>query len=282
MRTLIVTAGDEKFMPLVRGLVLSLQQWLPRPGLDLGFMDVGLAPASRDWVARHARHVVEPGWHLYVDPKIREEKPYLRAMTSRPFLRDLFPGYDLYCWLDGDTWVQEKFALEWLFSAAAGGAVAIVPETDRSYIPKRPFAEWRQRGIHTYFGAELAERVLWDRYFNSGVFALRADAPHWDPWARYFAEGLEASGGTYVCDQSALNAILWQEGLPAQPLPALCNWLCHSATPIWRDDIARFCEPGPPWQPIGIVHLVGETKDMPVRILRNGVETDFSLQYPGR
>ncbi|MGH6976466.1 MAG: hypothetical protein ACREED_05505 [Stellaceae bacterium] len=29
-----------------------------------------------------------------------------------PFLRRYFPGYDVYLWLDGDTWVQDAEAIE--------------------------------------------------------------------------------------------------------------------------------------------------------------------------
>jgi hypothetical protein len=42
MRTLVVTAADEAFAPLLRGLVASLHQWDPRPFTDLACLDVGL------------------------------------------------------------------------------------------------------------------------------------------------------------------------------------------------------------------------------------------------
>ncbi|MBI5276126.1 MAG: hypothetical protein HY854_06650 [Burkholderiales bacterium] len=280
MRTLIVTGADEAFSALLRGLLRSLQQWQPQPYTDLAVLDLGLSAASLEWVGRYARHVVRPGWDLKVDPALRVAKPHLRALTARPFLRDYFPGYDLYLWLDSDTWVQEQFAVEWMFRSAASGAMGLVPEHDRCYHPQPAFVTWRQRGMRHYFDEKAVQRVLWDRYFNAGVFSLHVDAPHWGLWNRYFTQGIAKSQGHHVCDQTALNQMLWVERPPVLPLPALCNWLCHSATPGWREDRARFCEPYPPWHVLGIVHLVGGTKDTRVKISRNGVEENFSLQFP--
>jgi hypothetical protein len=96
MRTLLVTAANEAFMPLLRGLVGSLQQWEPRPFTDLACFDLRFTPESRRWIERFATHVVTPGWDLPVDEELRRQQPELRALTVRPFLPRYFPGYDVY------------------------------------------------------------------------------------------------------------------------------------------------------------------------------------------
>jgi lipopolysaccharide biosynthesis glycosyltransferase len=166
MRSLVVTAGDEQFMPLLRGLIESLHQWEPRPFTDLACFDLGLAPASRRWVARYAAHVVEPGWDLPVAASLRTEKPGLRGLTVRPFLPRYFPGYDVLLWIDADAWVQERFALDWLLAVAVDGLLAAVPEVDRAYQQTRRVVEWRVSRMQAYFGQEEGLRVLWDTYFN--------------------------------------------------------------------------------------------------------------------
>jgi lipopolysaccharide biosynthesis glycosyltransferase len=273
MRTLVVTAADEAFAPLLRGLVDSLHQWEPRPFTDLACFDLGLAPESRAWIARRAAHVVEPGWDLDVNAARRASSPALRACTVRPFLPRYFPGYDVYLWIDADAWVQERFALDWYFAVAAGGPLAAATHVDRAYIQTPAALRWRMDRRQAYYGEEARERVLWETSFNSGVFALRADAPHWAKWAKWFGAGLERAGGKLLCDQTALNQAIFEEGLPVSPLPALCNWLCHLAPPAVDLARGRFCEPFPPRNPIGILHLTADTKDL-------ALELRFGAPFP--
>jgi len=63
------------------------------------------------------------------------------------------------------------------------------------------------------------------------------------------------------CDQTALNQAVWTERLAVHPLPAVCNWICHLAMPIFDPAANRFLEPCVPHHPIGMMHLTAETKD---------------------
>jgi lipopolysaccharide biosynthesis glycosyltransferase len=280
MRTLVVTAADEGFMPLVRGLIGSLHQWERRPFTAVGFFDVGLGPDSREWVSRNVSHVVIPEWDLPVDRQLREKTPHLRAKTARMYIPRYFPGYDAYLWIDADAWVQERFALEWYFAAAANGALVAAPQIDRAYRHRAKALDWRTNLMQRYFGAEAGQRTHWDTYFNSGVFALRADAPHWKLWAEHFGKGLEAVNGSLCSDQTALNHMLWMEGLPVYPLPALCNWLCHLAAPGFDPERRKFCEPFAPWSVIGILHLAAHTKDRDLQVHDEGGTRSISLRFP--
>lgn len=279
MRTLVVTAADETFMPLLRGLIGSLQQWKPPSFSAIACFDLGLRAASRQWLSDIATHVVEPGWDLPVDHALRQQHPELRALTVRPFLPRYFPGYDIYLWIDADAWIQERFALDWLTAAAATGRLAAAPQVHHAYLQTEENFNWRMSRMRTCFGPEAGRRLLWDSYFNAGVFALRVDAPHWSRWAKWFALALEASGGKLCCDQTALNQAIWVEPLPIAPMPALCNWLCHLALP--RFDVARgkFCEPTAPWHPIGILHLSADSKDM--QLVVRGEDRALDLRFAG-
>lgn len=259
MRTLVVTAADEVFAPLLRRLISSLLQWGPQPFTNLAFFDLGVAPEMREWIARHAAHIVEPAWDLPVAMKLRMQQPQLRALTVRPFLPDYFPGYDLYLWIDADAWVQERFALDWYFAGASQGALAAATHFHGAYRQTRETFEWRMNRERAYFGGGRPH-IHWDAYFNAGVFALRGDAPHWRLWEKWFREGIHRSNGRVCCDQTALNQALWVEGLPVNVLPATCNWLCHLALPSFDQARARLCEPIAPTRVIGVVHLSGDSK----------------------
>ena len=57
-------------------------------------------------------------------------------MTARPFLRDYFPGYDGYMWMDADTWAQTPDAINTMLAGVAtDDALYIASEIDRDYKP---------------------------------------------------------------------------------------------------------------------------------------------------
>ena len=281
MQTLIVTAADDNFFPLLHDLLSSLNQWQERPFTDIAVFDLGLSPGRKDWLARVARYIVEPRWDLPVNDAVRATRPSNRALTVRPFLPRYFPGYDIYIWMDADTWVQERFAIERYVAAAADGHLAAVPHSHTAYRHPLELVQWRRRSIRDYFGQEAVERGLWHAYVNAGVFALRADAPHWALWAKWFRTGLENTFGKQCCDQSALNHTVWTEHLPVTLLPALCNWLCHLAVPRFDPARARFCEPDGEARSIGILHLLGKTKNFTTDTGTAGALGPRGLRYPG-
>lgn len=281
MRTLCVTAADEAYAPLLRGLVRSLLPWQARSSMSLACFDLGLAVETRQWLSQHVAHVVEPGWDLEVDGTLRMQQPHLRALTVRPFLRDYFPGYSVYLWIDADCWVQKHHVLDWYLAAAWQGNLAITPEVHHAYRHQALQFEWRLRRLHACFGRKAAESLHWATYFNAGVFALKDDAPHWNHWRETFDNGLRATEGVLCCDQTALNHLLWTRRLPVAPLPATCNWLCHLAVPRYDTVRKRFCEPVLPGAPLGILHLAAGAKDMRFKVRDADGTRDMSLYFPG-
>ena len=280
MRLLIVTAANESFAPLLKNLVDSLFQWGPLKQAELGVLDLNLSPETLKWLRGYTDKIVAPKWDLPVNPDLAREKPWLRAMTSRPFLPRYFPGYDTYLWLDADTWVQQWFAIEWLVQAAGTGKMAIIPEIDRFYKHHPTFVQWRIDRLCCYFGSVPISALLTEPYFNSGVFALKGDAPHWELWEKWLWKGLQACGGSVVTDQTALNYTLWKERLPVYPLPSRCNWTCHLALPEYRMSTGLFHEPGLPGDPIGIMHLTSMMKNKSVQVSgANGQLVPVSLGY---
>lgn len=279
MRTLIVTAADETFAPLLQDLVRSLQAWQPRRFDALAVFDLGLSRATREWLEPYADHVVQPGWDLPVDDALRIEKPALRALTVRPFLNAYWPGYDLYLWLDADTWVQRADALPIYWRAAAQGRLAAAVSVDRAYRAGPSVLHWRTSRLDACFGPRSGERALYERYLNAGVFALAAEAPHWQAWQRSFEQGLKATGGRLVCDQSALNQAVWNGSLPITPLPAWLNWQCHLCAPRFDATRDLWMEPHEPAQAIGVMHLTSQSKS--IRVVGEAGGEPRSMRFGG-
>ena len=86
----------------------------------------------------------------------------------------------MYVWLDSDTWVQERYAVEWLIIAAKYGSLAIVPEVDRSYVLTANTLDWCKRNLEMAFGKESVSFLETRQVYNAGAFALLADLPQWD------------------------------------------------------------------------------------------------------
>jgi lipopolysaccharide biosynthesis glycosyltransferase len=111
--TIIVTAADSKFFELVQGTILSIREKPQGHSVDIGFLDVGCTPEQLQWIGQYVDHIVEPGWN-YDIPDIDRQPKYLKALVSRPFLPEYFPGYEVYIWIDADAWVQDWSAIELL------------------------------------------------------------------------------------------------------------------------------------------------------------------------
>ncbi|MBV9964576.1 MAG: hypothetical protein JO008_02665 [Alphaproteobacteria bacterium] len=127
---IIASAADSGYFPLLQDAVASVRA-LNRD-VAIGVLDLGLAPAERDWLQERAARVVRPDWD--VDFPGRERTPEtLKAQVARPFLPRHFPGHEMYFWLDADAWLQEWRIVELYCKAAGRDKLAIVPEIDRAY-----------------------------------------------------------------------------------------------------------------------------------------------------
>jgi lipopolysaccharide biosynthesis glycosyltransferase len=278
-KSIIVTAADQAYAPLLLELLESLG---PHDGMydAIGVLDVGLSQETVQVIQPRVTSIVVPEWDLPVEHSLRESHPHLRATLARPFLRNYFPGFELYLWLDADTWVQDRYALEWYIAAAQNGSLGIAPQIDRSYRHPPSSWKWRKKRLLSYYGASATKLLYTQVYYNAGAFSLSVDAPHWDTWAKYFKIGLHASP-QIVTDQTALNFAIWNDSLGVHPLPALCNWCCHLAIPSFDHSNKKLCEPHLPYRPIGLIHLTAHTKDIKLKATLNGNEVGGSLRYKG-
>jgi hypothetical protein len=100
---------------------------------------------------------------------------------------------------------------------------------------------------------------------NSGVFALRADSGVWTIWQQQVAQVLAGTAAreapvSHLFEQIALNLAIYSNGAPVYFLPAVCNWPVGEAMPVFDAARKLLLEPSLPHQPLGIVHLIMESK----------------------
>lgn len=285
----IVSAADAPYFPLLADLVESVQADSLASRLKLAVLDLGLTGEQRDWLTARKAQLAVPGWD--VDFPGRDRMPsWFRAQTARPFLPKYFPGHDIYLWIDADAWVQDGRVLTWYLRAARRGLLAITPELDRSYVTsyKRPkILGWGQnfRAYRYSYGFRVADRLARNPILNVGVLGLSHDAPHWTLWGAALERGLTRRRlrrpqlenlSFKLCEQTALNYVVFHDRAPATFLPAAANWFCGKGTPMYDTQTGRLVEPHEPHEAIGIVHLAGhriQDKAFSVKTLQGGAVT---------
>jgi hypothetical protein len=181
----------------------------------------------------------------------------------RPFLRDYFPGYKNYIHLDGDTWFQNVGMLDAVVDQMEEGKIVIVPEADAAY----PFLNSSEKNYEYFIGRHKLLTSLFDveieklaatlPYYNTGLFCMPYDVPHWDLFREYLSQCI-AKGYQFLVEQLAFNVAMLI-GKNYVLLPATCNWLCNAATPI-KNERGMWCSPVYPFSEIDLLHLSGHEK----------------------
>ena len=267
-RVLIVSASDSRFFGFLSDMLDSIAGVLARPEVDLACFDLGLRAADRAVLERRGAIVRPPGGHLGQDPA--QHGPALCSFLARPFLREYFPGYDVYVWIDSDIWMQREGVLDDYVAAAQANGLAVAHESERAYRFQPELFGWTAKHFLLGYGPLTGAWLLSRRHVNAGLFALAADAPQWDDWARRYDAAIRRTGKLVPHDQFALNhAIHAAAGRPALLDPA-CNWICERGPPMWNDREQAFCRPYPPFDRIDALHLAGPGKRTAYMIRRTG------------
>jgi hypothetical protein len=281
----IVTGGDSRFFPLLRGAVESVRARPEGRAARLGVLDLGLSAEERVWIERHADVVAVPEWHHEFPG--RDHAPFwMRGLLASPLLREYFPGAEVYLWLDADAFVLNWHAVELFVQGARARGMAIVPELDRgSRLQYGVMPVWWQdiaRWYDVAFGPAVAEELMSFPVLNIGALALHRDAPHWSAWNAALSQAVR-SGAQLMSCQIALNYGVYKNGLLARTelLPAWCHWPCNIGPPAWDLAQERLVEPYLPHNPIGILHRSGADKNEVCQVpCVSGGTTPVRLRFP--
>lgn len=272
-KILIVSASDSKFMPFLRGLMSSMPQTLANPRVKMACFDLGLTEQDRSWLAAQGCRIAIPGGHLGV--RREDHSAALRSFLARPFLPDYFPGYDVYLWIDSDVWLQDEAVLAEYVDGACTDGMAVTHERTSDYRLQLWLLAWTAKHMALGYGPATATHLMRRPHLNAGFFAIHAQAPHWDAWARRYQAAIKRTGALVPHDQFAMNHAIYgdlfgeQEMLETRFLDPGCNWICDRGIPMWNDDAGAFCKPSAPFQPIGALHLAGPAKRTRYTIARS-------------
>lgn len=295
-RIAIVSSSDARYFTLLSELVASIRRLRPADGVGICVMDAGMTDEQRAALSGSVDRIHRCEWPFPLPERRIRGRDSLKANLCRPFIPDYFPGFDVFVWLDADTWVADWGAIELYVRGAERMAISIAAQTDRAYPPPvsvswllgRPFRikTFYYSNAKRAFGRVLARDMVRRNVLNAGAFGLHRDAPHWWVWRRLMGEALRR-GRPFTADQLTLGMLVYQEGAAVEILPAWCNWLVDLAPPAWDPAAGRFVEPYLPHAPIGVMHLAGVPRmradrgeTVPVPGV-DGVARQMSLRFPG-
>lgn len=259
-KTIVITGSDRGYFPLVEDLAASLRA-VHGEGCDFGFIRFDDSPLPPG-ISAPADHVFD-GSEGYAAFR-KEQGFYVAATGIKARLPDAFPGYETYCWIDADCWIQTRETVEKLVVTAAQFPLSIHPEYDVHY-RFHPTPGDRSRLIYrrVYGSDSDAEHPLRLPMLNTGVYGMRAGSPIWKMWADELARNkrrFDAGEATFLCDQIPLHRLVYTNNIKYFPLRATDNWQLYACRPGIDRQRRVLTVPTPPYEPIGVVHLAGESK----------------------
>jgi hypothetical protein len=262
----LISGSDSRYYPILREWVASVRSFPQGQNVAIGIMDTGLTEAQRQDLSAHVTSIIAPQDSFVPLPVHKiAGKEFLKSCICRPFIPEMFKGYDVYVWMDADTWVQDWDAVELLIQGAQMKGLSVVPQSDRAYgktmrlgwIGAMP---WRPRSFYysnakKAFSGKVARQMFPFPTINAGVFAIAKDAPHWKRWQDLIRQAL-IKGKVFTAEQLTLGMLIYIDKMEAELLPAWCNWLCETK-PLWDDAQKIFVEPYLPRRKLGIIHMSG-------------------------
>ena len=269
-KNVIISLADANYFELLDELVNSIKRFKESENIAICVLDAGLDDSQKEVLSKKVDEIKKANWDIEVPAFKIKGKEWLKSQVSRAFLKNYFPGYSKYMWIDADAWVNSWQAIDLYFKGCENNKLSIATSADRSY-GRVLRAEWvfgsfarikSQNYKHAKssgFSEKIAREVALKPHLNIGVFALEANAEHWEVWQSNLKKAL-SSGKIWGSEQIAMNISIYSNNLPVEILPAYCNWTLIDGM---KYDNARktFVEPYLPNHEIGILHFAGKNND---------------------
>lgn len=265
----IVTGSDKNYFPYLKNLIMSLYRSNSLKKVDLCILNV---ESRNDYLNElneyiYKKHKTEFSLKL----KFKDKENWHKLLTERPFIKDYFPGYEKYIWLDADTYVLQDEFIDNLDQATISKDIAIAPEINESYVfknnkfgIKRIFSSfykisgWSFKNYKKYFNKDLAENLFFRPLFNNGVFCLKSNSNIWELWQKEYQFALDKAKTSYgvKTDQLSLNKVLYENFNLISILDSTNNWILNKSELLfYNEDKKTFFTPSYPKRKISILHF---------------------------
>ena len=286
----IVTGADKKYFSYLKNLVLSLKK---SKTLELCDLCILLVDEDNKYLSEidsliNNKKKVSFSPRLFFDDK----KNWYKLLTERPFLKDHFPGYEKYIWLDADTEVLNIQGIKNLIEATDLKDLAISPEMNESYVFKNTkfgikkifssfykISGWSFKNYKRYFSKDLGEDLFFKPLFNNGVFCLNSDSEIWNLWKNEYQNALNKAKTSYgiKTDQLSLNKIIYENFHKISILDSTNNWIISKSEKIKKID-ENFYTPSFPNRKINVLHYTNLSFNDNFIVEENNVDKKISIK----
>ncbi|WP_440633872.1 glycosyltransferase [Candidatus Pelagibacter sp. HIMB1485] len=269
-KNVIISLADANYFDLLDELVNSIKRFNESENTAICILDAGLEESQKIALSNKVDEIKKADWDIEVPAFKVKGKEWLKSQVSRAFLKNYFPGYSKYMWIDADAWVNSWEAIDLYFKGCENNKLSIATSADRAY-GRVLRAEWVFRSFariksqnykhakSSGFSEKIAREVALKPHLNIGVFALEANATHWEVWQSNLKKAL-SSGKIWGSEQIAMNITIYSNNLPVEILPAYCNWTLIDGMK-YDNERKTFVEPYLPNHEIGILHFAGKNND---------------------
>lgn len=278
-KTLVVTGADHNHQGLVEDFVISFRE-MYREACKVAFINFSNRPLSA--VIQNNFDIIialSDGYDNF-DTKNGYYSAYSRAKSR---LRELFHGFEYYCWIDADCWFHTSESLARIIEYADVFDICIHPEYDIHYW-RHPTPNPRTLFIYGLNErVDISEDLVKMPMVNAGVFAMNAGSIVWKEWddaLNNLRQRFDAGEAVYLSDQIPLHKLIYTNNIDIFPLQAIDNWQTYASIPSILFDKQlkqlKLTPQTPPFDQIGIIHLAGYTKDLKFKY-HEGYE--FTFRY---
>ena len=289
-KNVIVTGSDKKYYPFLKNLINSLINSNSLDICDLCILDVEDNSQYLEELNSKITKKKKANFNLNILFKDRQD--WFKLLTERPFMKDYFPGYDKYIWMDADTEVLSNDGIKNIIDACEDKDLAIAPEINESYVFKNSkfgikkifksyykISGWSFKNYRKYFSDRIGEDLFFKPLFNNGVFCLKSTSKIWDLWKTEYQGALNKAETSYgiKTDQLSLNKIIYENFEKISILDSTNNWLVSRSEKIKRIN-NDFFTPSFPNRKINILHYTQLNFDDNFIIEEKNIEKKISIK----
>ena len=235
-RICCVMASDALFFHQTRASIETFDALRKSIGADLKVISLALSETQMDWLKS-----MDVGIATDVPervPRFAGAPLHTIAMTCRPWIPELFPGYGAYMWIDSDIRFlhQNGFLMYVQALESPRCSIAISHETEPAYgINRQPEiagAYHRQKiaRLRMEFGDEIAHHLEFMAMYNAGIFSAPASSPIWARYKRNLEKVIPLPYDR-MREQDALLVSI-TEVQDVVSIPSVANWLCSLQMPV--------------------------------------------------
>ena len=289
-KNVIVTGSDKKYYPFLKNLINSLINSNSLDICDLCILDVEDNSQYLEELDSKITKKKKANFNLNILFKDRQD--WFKLLTERPFMKDYFPGYDKYIWMDADTEVLSNDGIKNIIDACEDKDLAIAPEINASYVFKSSkfgikkifksyykISGWSFKNYRKYFSDRIGEDLFFKPLFNNGIFCLKSTSKIWDLWKTEYQGALNKAKTSYgiKTDQLSLNKIIYENFEKISILDSTNNWLVSRSEKIKRIN-NDFFTPSFPNRKINILHYTQLNFDDNFIIEEKNIEKKISIK----